>query len=161
MSFGVSVNDSSVSPLKLNLNAHAAMRYELMNTGMQGREFSQSKRIRLAIADDHPLVILAIEWLAGNFPNVEVISRSANSTQLDESLAGRGCDVAIVDFHMPGGRFGNGSSFCSTCRFAIRKCASSCCRATTMLGSSSKRWKRARTRAENGGARPAVGLADG
>jgi two-component system, NarL family, captular synthesis response regulator RcsB len=80
----------------------------LMETGNGSQVFSHAKRIRLAIADDHPLVILAIEKLAGNFPNVQVISRSVNSTQLDESLARGECDVAIVDFHMPDGRFGDG-----------------------------------------------------
>ena len=68
--------------------------------------FSHARRIRLAIADDHPLVILAIERLVGNFPNVEVVSRSANSAQLDESLARDGCGVAIVDLFMPDVRHG-------------------------------------------------------
>jgi two-component system, NarL family, captular synthesis response regulator RcsB len=70
--------------------------------------FSHAKRIRLAIADDHPLVILAIERLAGNFPNLQVVSRNADSTQLNESLARKECDVAVVDFYMPGGRYGEG-----------------------------------------------------
>jgi two-component system capsular synthesis response regulator RcsB len=39
---------------------------------------------------------------------VEVVSRSANSTQLDDSLARGDCDVALVDFYMPGGRYGDG-----------------------------------------------------
>jgi two-component system, NarL family, captular synthesis response regulator RcsB len=70
--------------------------------------FSHSKKLKLTIADDHPLVILAIEKLAGNFPNVEVVSRNMNSTQLDESLAHGECDIALIDFHMPGGRAGDG-----------------------------------------------------
>lgn len=74
----------------------------------QAKLLAHGDRIRLAIADDHPLVILAVERLAGQFPNVEVMSRNANSTQLDESLARTRCDVAIVDFYMPGGRFGEG-----------------------------------------------------
>ncbi|MDR5803152.1 response regulator transcription factor [Caballeronia sp. LZ001] len=74
----------------------------------ESQVFSHARRIRLAIADDHPLVILAIERLAGNFPNVEVVSRSIDSTQLDECLARGECDVAIVDFFMPGGRHGDG-----------------------------------------------------
>lgn len=53
----------------------------------QAKAFAHGDRIRLAIADDHPLVILAVERLAAQFPNVEVMSRNANSTQLDESLA--------------------------------------------------------------------------
>ncbi|WP_277189469.1 response regulator transcription factor [Caballeronia sp. BR00000012568055] len=76
--------------------------------GNENLAFSHLKRVRLAIADDHPLVILAIEKLAGNFPNVEVISRSPNSTLLEEALASGDCDVAILDFHMPGGQFGDG-----------------------------------------------------
>ncbi|WP_244814485.1 response regulator transcription factor [Caballeronia sp. Lep1P3] len=79
-----------------------------MEFGNESHLFSHAKRIRLAIADDHPLVTLAIEGLAGNFPNVEVVSRSADSTQLDESLARSECDVVIVDFYMPGGRYGDG-----------------------------------------------------
>ena len=79
-----------------------------MEFGNGSEVFSRVRRIRLAIADDHPLVILAIERLAANFPNVEVVSRSANSTQLDESLARGDCDVALVDFYMPGGRYGDG-----------------------------------------------------
>ncbi|SAK42124.1 LuxR family transcriptional regulator [Caballeronia catudaia] len=74
----------------------------------EDRVFSHAKRIKVAIADDHPLVILAIERLAGHFPNVEVVSRNTNSTQLDESLARHECDVAIIDFFMPGGRYGDG-----------------------------------------------------
>ncbi|WP_250518037.1 response regulator transcription factor [Caballeronia sp. ATUFL_M1_KS5A] len=70
--------------------------------------FSHAKRIRLAIADDHPLVILAVERLAGNFPNVEVVSRHANSTQLEESLARGECDVVVIDYFMPGGPYGDG-----------------------------------------------------
>jgi two-component system, NarL family, captular synthesis response regulator RcsB len=79
-----------------------------MELETENRVFSHAKRIKLAIADDHPLVILAIERLAGNFPNVEVVSRNADSTQLDESLARGECDVAIIDFFMPGGRYGDG-----------------------------------------------------
>ncbi|WP_086965211.1 response regulator transcription factor [Caballeronia glebae] len=74
----------------------------------ESQVFSHAKRMRLAIADDHPLVILAIERLAGNFPNVEVVSRHANSTQLEESLARGECDVVILDYFMPGGRYGDG-----------------------------------------------------
>lgn len=82
--------------------------FDVMKISNESHTFSHSRRIRLAIADDHPLVILAIERLAGNFPNVEVVSRCANSTQLEESLARDACDVAILDFYMPGGLYGDG-----------------------------------------------------
>jgi two-component system capsular synthesis response regulator RcsB len=87
---------------------HNALGYEAMEFG-NGNEVFSSKRItRLAIADDHPLVVLAIERFAANFPNVEVVSRSANSTELDDALANNECDVAVIDFYMPGGRHGDG-----------------------------------------------------
>ncbi|WP_408116117.1 response regulator [Caballeronia grimmiae] len=89
-------------------NLHNALGYEVMECG-NGNEVFSSKRItRLAIADDHPLVVLAIERFAANFPNVEVVSRSANSTELDDALANNECDVAVIDFYMPGGRHGDG-----------------------------------------------------
>ncbi|WP_408120923.1 response regulator [Caballeronia grimmiae] len=89
-------------------NLHNALGYEVMEFG-NGNEVFSSKRItRLAIADDHPLVVLAIERFAANFPNVEVVSRSANSTELDDALANNECDVAVIDFYMPGGRHGDG-----------------------------------------------------
>ena len=91
-----------------DMNLHNALGYEVMEFG-NGNEVFSSKRItRLAIADDHPLVVLAIERFAANFPNVEVVSRSANSTELDDALANNECDVAVIDFYMPGGRHGDG-----------------------------------------------------
>ncbi|WP_309763412.1 MULTISPECIES: response regulator transcription factor [unclassified Caballeronia] len=90
------------------MSLHNALGYEAMEFGNGSEVFSHDKIIRLAIADDHPLVVLAIERLAGNFPNVEVVSRSASSTELEESLAKNECDVAIVDFYMPGGQHGDG-----------------------------------------------------
>jgi len=91
-----------------NISSHNALGYEAMEFG-NGNEVFSSKRItRLAIADDHPLVVLAIERFAANFPNVEVVSRSVDSTELDDALAKNECDVAVVDFYMPGGRYGDG-----------------------------------------------------
>jgi len=91
-----------------DMSLHNALGYEAMEFG-NGNEVFSSKRItRLAIADDHPLVVLAIERFAANFPNVEVVSRSANSTELDDALANNECDVAVIDFYMPGGRHGDG-----------------------------------------------------
>jgi two-component system, NarL family, captular synthesis response regulator RcsB len=97
-----------ISTFEKRIAIRFALGYELMEMENESFVFSHLKRVRLAIADDHPLVILAIEKLAGNFPNVEVVSRTANSTLLDEALALGHCDVAILDFHMPGGRFGDG-----------------------------------------------------
>jgi two-component system, NarL family, captular synthesis response regulator RcsB len=103
-----SLPDSPFSSSEIELKSQQESRSELVEKGNGGYTFSHSQRVRLAIADDHPLVILAIEKLAGRFPNIEVVSRSADSTQLDQALAHSECDVAIVDFHMPGGRLGDG-----------------------------------------------------
>ncbi|SAK78052.1 response regulator [Caballeronia calidae] len=108
MYLGVSVPDACNSFLDADSGPLDVKGFGSMEFGNGSQVFSHAKRIRLGIADDHPLVILAIERLAGNFPNVEVVSRSANSTQLEESLARGECDVAIIDFFMPGGRHGDG-----------------------------------------------------
>jgi two-component system, NarL family, captular synthesis response regulator RcsB len=67
-----------------------------------------TQRIRLAVADDHPLVILAIERLIANFPNMEIVCRAPDSTQLGEALDEIECDVVVMDFFMPGGMHGDG-----------------------------------------------------
>ncbi len=108
MSFEVSISDACDSGSRSDLSLHNAPGYESMVSGNGSQAFSHRNITRLAIADDHPLVILAIERLAANFPNVEVVSRSADSTQLEDSLVRNECDVAIIDFYMPGGRYGDG-----------------------------------------------------
>jgi two-component system capsular synthesis response regulator RcsB len=70
--------------------------------------FAFTQRIKLAVADDHPLVVLAIEKLIGSFPNIDIVCRASDSTELDEALTANDCDVVIMDFFMPGGRHGDG-----------------------------------------------------
>jgi two-component system capsular synthesis response regulator RcsB len=67
-----------------------------------------TQRIRLAIADDHPLVLLAVERLIANFPNIEIVCRASDSTRLGEMLESLKCDVVVMDFFMPGGCYGDG-----------------------------------------------------
>jgi len=67
-----------------------------------------TQRIRLAIADDHPLVILAIERLIANIPNIEIVCRAPDSAGLAEALASVECDVVVMDFFMPDGKQGDG-----------------------------------------------------
>ncbi|WP_321794305.1 response regulator transcription factor [Caballeronia sp. J97] len=108
MYLNVSMPEACASFMDVILGLPGEKGFESMEFGNGSQVLSHAKRVRLAIADDHPLVILAVERLAGNFPNVEVVSRSTNSTQLEESLARGECDVAIIDFFMPGGRYGDG-----------------------------------------------------
>ena len=67
-----------------------------------------TQRIRLAVADDHPLVVLAIERLIANAQNIEIVCRAQDSTGLVEALENQECDVIIMDFYMPGGEYGDG-----------------------------------------------------
>ena len=67
-----------------------------------------TQRIKLAVADDHPLVVLAIERLIANVQNIEIVCRAQDSTGLVEALENQECDVVIMDFYMPGGEHGDG-----------------------------------------------------
>jgi two-component system, NarL family, captular synthesis response regulator RcsB len=64
--------------------------------------------IRLAVADDHPLVILAIERLIASVQNIDIVCRAEDSSGLIEVLDKQDCDVVIMDFFMPGGIHGDG-----------------------------------------------------
>jgi two-component system, NarL family, captular synthesis response regulator RcsB len=108
MSLDSLLSDAYTQVLEADFDSRHGTGFELMDMENGSLVFSHSKRVRLAIADDHPIVIAAIEKLAGNFPNVEVVSRAPNSTLLDKALLNGDCDVAILDFHMPGGLFGDG-----------------------------------------------------
>jgi two-component system capsular synthesis response regulator RcsB len=67
-----------------------------------------SQRIRLAVADDHPLVVLAIERLIANVQNIEIVCRAQDSAGLIAALEKEECDVVIMDFYMPGSTHGDG-----------------------------------------------------
>lgn len=64
--------------------------------------------IRAIIADDHPLVLLAIENLLSGLPNLEIVGRAAGSSELFAEAARVECDLAVIDLHMPGGMDGDG-----------------------------------------------------
>ncbi|MEC5408282.1 response regulator transcription factor [Paraburkholderia sp. MPAMCS5] len=64
--------------------------------------------VRAIIADDHPLVLLAIENLMGSYPNVEVVGRAADATELFAEVDRTGCDLVLMDLYMPGGADGSG-----------------------------------------------------
>ena len=65
-------------------------------------------RIRTIIADDHPLVLLAIENLMATFPKMEIVARATDSTQLFAEAGRVGSDLVLLDLHMPGGAHGDG-----------------------------------------------------
>ncbi|MDQ7975646.1 response regulator transcription factor [Paraburkholderia sp. SARCC-3016] len=64
--------------------------------------------VRTIIADDHPLVLLAIENLMSTYPNMEVVGRAADSSQLFAEAGRVSCDLVVMDLYMPGGMYGDG-----------------------------------------------------
>jgi two-component system capsular synthesis response regulator RcsB len=64
--------------------------------------------IRTIIADDHPLVLLAIENLVASLPDMRIVGRAVDSTELFDELDRLECDVVVTDLFMPGGVQGDG-----------------------------------------------------
>ncbi|WP_201312553.1 response regulator transcription factor [Dyella sp. EPa41] len=63
---------------------------------------------RVVIADDHPTVLAGMAQLVSGFQNVILAGQATNSTSLIELLTKQACDVAMIDFSMPHGQFGDG-----------------------------------------------------
>jgi DNA-binding NarL/FixJ family response regulator len=67
-----------------------------------------STPVRAIIADDHPLVLFAIENLMGGYQNMEVVGRATDATDLFAEVDRTGCDLVLMDLYMPGGADGSG-----------------------------------------------------
>ena len=67
-----------------------------------------STPVRAIIADDHPLVLLAIENLMSSYPNMEIVGRAADATELFAEVDRGSCDMVLMDLYMPGGSDGGG-----------------------------------------------------
>jgi DNA-binding NarL/FixJ family response regulator len=67
-----------------------------------------STPVRAIIADDHPLVLLAIENLISGYPNMEIVGRAADATELFAEVDRGSCDLVLMDLYMPGGSDGSG-----------------------------------------------------
>ncbi|WP_233828156.1 response regulator transcription factor [Paraburkholderia sp. ZP32-5] len=59
--------------------------------------------VRTIIADDHPLVLLAIEHLIGSYPGLQVVGRATDVTELFLEVDRSPCDLVLMDLYMPGG----------------------------------------------------------
>jgi two-component system, NarL family, captular synthesis response regulator RcsB len=57
--------------------------------------------IRTIIADDHPLVLLAMENLMSGFPNIEIVGKATDS--LFSEAQRLKCDLVVMDLYMNGG----------------------------------------------------------
>lgn len=67
-----------------------------------------STPVRAIIADDHPLVLLAIENLMVSYPNMQIVGRAADATELFKEVDRIPCDLVLMDLYMPGGFYGDG-----------------------------------------------------
>lgn len=64
--------------------------------------------IRVAIADDHPLLLTGLAYELSQLSGFIVVGKAQNSTELIELLSERAVDVVISDYTMPGGTHGDG-----------------------------------------------------
>jgi two-component system capsular synthesis response regulator RcsB len=65
-------------------------------------------RLRVVVADDHPVILLGAEHALRQFPDLEVVAQARQSTELVDVLQTVPCDVLVTDLAMPGGKHGDG-----------------------------------------------------
>jgi DNA-binding NarL/FixJ family response regulator len=85
-----------------------------------------STPVRAIIADDHPLVLFAIENLMGGYQNMEVVGRAIDATDLFAEVDRTGCDLVLMDLYMPGGADGSGIDAVRQFRSRYPRWPSSC-----------------------------------
>lgn len=64
--------------------------------------------IYVVVADDHPLIRVAVESALDTVPALVHVGSAADSTELITLLDAHPCDVLVTDFAMPGGAHGDG-----------------------------------------------------
>lgn len=64
--------------------------------------------IRVAIADDHPVIRMGIEAAIDEIPTLSCIGAVGDSSALVALLEQTACDVVVTDYAMPGGEYGDG-----------------------------------------------------
>ncbi|GLQ50147.1 DNA-binding response regulator [Dyella flava] len=74
--------------------------------------------IRVVVADDHPVLLAGMECLLSAISDVSVAGLAKNSTELVDLLALHDIDVALIDFCMPEGKYGDGIALL---RFLMRR----------------------------------------
>jgi two-component system, NarL family, captular synthesis response regulator RcsB len=60
------------------------------------------KPVRVIIADDHPLVLLAIDNLLSGYPDIQVVGRATDTAELFMEIERNPCDLVLMDLYMPG-----------------------------------------------------------
>ena len=61
--------------------------------------------IRLAIADDHPVIREGLKRLISNSPDMQVVCEAVNSREIVPMLKENQVDILLLDISMPGGKF--------------------------------------------------------
>lgn len=64
--------------------------------------------IRVALADDHPVIRLGVQSALDQAPAIHCIGAVEDSTALVALLEQADCDVVVTDYAMPGGAYGDG-----------------------------------------------------
>jgi len=76
----------------------------------QKGNFMQVYKIRVVIADDHPVIVAGLkQTLSVN--TIEVVNTARNSTEVVQLLDKEDVNVLVTDYAMPGGDFGDGLPF--------------------------------------------------
>jgi two-component system capsular synthesis response regulator RcsB len=79
------------------------------------------RRVRVVIADDHPVVLLGFRAVLDERSGIEVIAETMSSSELIPLLATHCCDVLVTDFSMPKGVYGEGLSYIKYLRRSFPK----------------------------------------
>jgi two-component system, NarL family, nitrate/nitrite response regulator NarL len=60
------------------------------------------KSISVALADDHPAILLGVTELLGSHPDIKVVAACSNGTAVMQAIRQLAPTVAVLDFFMPG-----------------------------------------------------------
>ncbi|MEV5120076.1 response regulator [Stenotrophomonas indicatrix] len=64
--------------------------------------------LNIVVADDHPVLLAGMEHLLQAAPDLAIAGLVRDSTELVDLLSRTPVDVAVCDFSMPNGRYGDG-----------------------------------------------------
>ncbi|MCI3205066.1 MULTISPECIES: response regulator transcription factor [Pandoraea] len=81
-----------------------------------GRSPWNMKKIRVAIADPHPVVVAGLTHELGNRTSLAVIGTARTATQIVDLLRHTRCDVLVTGCTVPGGAYGEGLSLLAQIR---------------------------------------------
>lgn len=80
--------------------------------------------VRVMVADDHPASAFGISQALQGTSTIKLVGAVSNSADLIESLDAQPSDVLVLDYVMPGGKYGDGLALHRSCSAAIPRCIS-------------------------------------